>query len=136
MKRNIALKVFTGLMSLFLLTSCQSAKNPYQISITQNQQVIKTYSLEMIQKMPVKSFAKDGKIESGPSVAVLLEDLGIKDFSKLTFKNGSGETFQVINPENFILDITNRGTCKLASEKLSKEQWLKDITEIEIETEP
>jgi hypothetical protein len=132
MKRNRFLKATVCLVSLSWLISCQSIKNPYGLMVVQNQQPIKTFTIEMIQKLPAKSFIMDGKLESGPTVASLLENAGIKDFVEISIKNGSGESFQTKTPEKFILDITNRGTVKLASEELSKEKWLKDVTEIEI----
>jgi len=135
MKKNVVLVTVCCIL-LVMMGSCQNTTKSYNLVVVQNQQPIKAYTIKMIQKMPSKSFILDGKVESGPTLAVLLEDAGIKEFSEIFVKNDAGEYFQTKNPEKYILDITNRGTVKLASEELSKDQWLKDITEIESKSQP
>jgi hypothetical protein len=136
MSKKDFLTFTVGFMSLLVLASCQSAKTSYEVKITKNQQLIKSYTMQDIQKMPTKSFMEDGKIESGPTLSYLLIDAGITEYSNITIKNEVGKKYKTKTPEGYILDITNRGSVKLASENLPKEQWLKDITEIAIETKP
>ena len=136
MKIRTHLAVSLGLLMISLVISCKTSNSTYEIKILQNQQLVKSYSMDVINKMSFKSFVKDGTIESGPSLAYLLNDAGITTYSIVTLKNQIGEIFNIDhtqNTEDYILDITNHGTVKLASEKLPKNKWFKDITEISVD---
>jgi hypothetical protein len=52
---------------------------------------------------------------------------------------GEGRTFEVSVEfsvddvdEGWILDVTNRGTLKLASDDLPKQQWVRDVAELRL----
>jgi hypothetical protein len=136
MNKKVLLVLVLGLVMSFPLVSCRSISKPYFVKVIQNQQLIKSYRLDDIKKMPVHSFVKDGIIESGPTLAYLLEDAGIKSFTSITLKNAKGEFYKIQSSMGEIIDITNRGSIKLASENIAKNKWLKDIIEISVETLP
>lgn len=131
-------KFFIVLLGSLVMVATISCQKPFPstINVIHNQQLIKSYPIPEIKKMPVRSFIKEGKIESGPSLSYLLLDAGFTKVKEVTVKNEKGESYQTSQIENLILDITNRGTVKLASETLSKNKWIKDISEIVVETQP
>ena len=52
---------------------------------------------------------------------------------------GEGRTFEVgldiaavDVDQDWVLDVTNRGTLKLAAEGLARQQWVRDVGEIRI----
>lgn len=89
------------------------------------------------------SFAEvdiDGDIQSGPRLLDVLASSGVDEWQTAeVIGMGEGRTFEVgldiaaaDADEDWILDVTNRGTLKLAAEALAREQWVRDVGEIRI----
>ena len=127
------------IMILFtLLIGCAQSK-PYELQVLIDKQPYKTFTLKELKAMPAESFLADGKVESGPSIATLLKYTGVQTYGKIEIMNEAFELVEFSSEQNMnqlILDITNRGNIKLASESIAKQDWMKDITTIAVTTHP
>lgn len=80
----------------------------------------------------------DGDLQSGPLLLDVLEASGVGDWeSGRVFGMGEGRVFEVALDidsgevdHGWILDVTNKGTLKLASANLPKDRWVRDVGEI------
>lgn len=88
---------------------------------------------EVIASLPAASETIEGKSQDGPRVSDLLKAAGVDSYTQLIF-SGTGTytvTADQVN-EHFLLDLSNRGTYKMASPDIPKVDWVKDITQIEV----
>ena len=82
----------------------------------------------------------DGDEQSGPRLLDVLAASGVDDWEAAqVIGMGEGRVFEVgldiaaaDVDESWILDVTNRGTLKLAAEALDRDQWVRDVGEIRI----
>lgn len=108
----------------------------YKVKIIYAGTEVKSYSIEDIKKMNTVSLEIDGIKEEGPSIADILKENNIKDYSKITFVGMWTDSLSMTKEQiekGTLLDITNHGTVKLASAAINKNKWIKDIASIKIE---
>lgn len=82
----------------------------------------------------------DGDTQNGPRLLDVLEASGVDGWETAeVIGMGEGRTFEVglditaaEADEGWVLDVTNRGTLKLAAEALARQQWVRDVGEIRI----
>jgi hypothetical protein len=82
----------------------------------------------------------DGDTQSGPRLLDVLAASGVEEWQTAeVIGMGEGRTFEVgldvaaaDADEDWVLDVTNRGTLKLAAEALARNQWVRDVGEIRI----
>jgi hypothetical protein len=82
----------------------------------------------------------DGDTQNGPRLLDVLEASGVEDWETAqVIGMGEGRTFEIeldITAEDvderWVLDVTNRGTLKLAADDLARDQWVRDVGEIRI----
>jgi hypothetical protein len=82
----------------------------------------------------------DGDEQSGPLLIDVLAASGVDGWEQAeVLGKGEGRSFDVgveieanAVDDGWILDVTNRGTLKLAAEALPREQWVRDVGEIRI----
>jgi hypothetical protein len=90
--------------------------------------------------VPFMEMDIDGDTQNGPRLLDVLEASGVEDWENAqVIGMGEGRTFEVglditaaETDASWILDVTNRGTLKLAAEGLSRQQWVRDVGEIRI----
>lgn len=88
-----------------------------------------------LKALPLAQISVEGKIEEGPRLQDVLQLAGVKDFQRVTLTGREGSITlakEDVTPE-VLLDLTNHGTVKLASPKVPKKDWVKDITLIKVE---
>ncbi len=89
------------------------------------------------------SFARvdiDGDTQNGPRLLDVLAASGVEDWETAqVIGMGEGRAFEVgldiaaaDVDEDWILDVTNRGTLKLAAQALNRNHWVRDVGEIRI----
>ncbi len=90
--------------------------------------------LDAVKKLPLAQITVDGKVQEGPKLLNVLSLAGITDFTELTITGSSAPTTltRAQVDDNTILDFSNRGTMKLATTYIPKDNWTKDITEITV----
>lgn len=82
----------------------------------------------------------EGEEQAGPLLLDVLAASGVADWTDgEALGLGEGRTFEVAVEfsvddvdEGWILDVTNRGTLKLASDDLPKQQWVRDVAELRL----
>jgi hypothetical protein len=92
------------------------------------------------ESVPFTEMDIDGDIQNGPRLLDVLEASGVDEWETAqVIGMGEGRTFEVgldiaaaETDESWILDVTNRGTLKLAAQDLSRQQWVRDVGEIRI----
>ena len=89
-------------------------------------------TLDDIKTLSVSQVTAEGRVEEGPLLKDVLALAGVTEFTEVSLTGSSSPatlTFEQVD-ENTILDLTNRGTLKLATTYISKDAWTKDISEI------
>jgi hypothetical protein len=91
-------------------------------------------TVDMIKTLPVSQVTAEGRVEEGPLLKDVLALAGVTEFTEVSLTGSSSPatlTFEQVD-ENTILDLTNRGTLKLATTYIPKDSWTKDISEITV----
>jgi hypothetical protein len=87
---------------------------------------------------PFTERTADGDVQSGPLLLDVLEASGLEDWtSGEVVGMGEGRVYEVgldISSsevdDGWILDVTNKGTLKLAAVDLPRQNWVRDVGEI------
>lgn len=85
-------------------------------------------------ELPLGQITVEEKVEEGPRLLDVLAAAGITSFTEVTL-TGPESTMTLTTDqvdEQVLLDLTNRGTVKLASPYVPKVDWVKDITLIQV----
>jgi hypothetical protein len=88
--------------------------------------------------VPFAEMTIDGDIQNGPLLSAVLDASGVSEWdSGEVVGFGEGRVFEVgldisssSIDDGWILDVTNKGSLKLASVELPREQWVRDVGEI------
>ena len=104
-------------------------------------EVVADWTLAALEEtVPFSELTIDGDTQNGPLLTEVLAASGVEDWvSGEVVGFGEGRVFEValdltadeIN-EGWILDVTNKGSLKLASADLPREQWVRDVGEINL----
>ncbi len=95
---------------------------------------------DLRESVPFATVDVDGDSQNGPRLLEVMAASGVEGWQTAeVIGMGEGRTFEVgldISPaevdDGWILDVTNRGTLKLAAEGLPRSQWVRDVGEIRI----
>jgi hypothetical protein len=101
--------------------------------------VVASWTLDELEE--TVSFAEieiDGDSQSGPLLLDVLAAAGVNDWQTAeVLGKGEGRSFDVgleMSASDvdraWVLDVSNRGTLKLAAEDLPREKWVRDVAEI------
>ncbi len=90
--------------------------------------------------VPFTEMDIDGDTQNGPRLLDVLTASGVDDWATAeVIGMGEGRSFEVgldidaaDTDEDWILDVTNRGTLKLAADDLARDLWVRDVGEIRI----
>ena len=118
-----------------------NGEETYSIKIYVNDKLTGSVTLEEIDSLDKVAFSTEDKDEEGPILTDVLEFAGIEDFNKVTAvgmtkgRIASAELTLERDQidDTVILDITNRGTTKLAGKNISSNDWIIDVSELRIE---
>lgn len=95
---------------------------------------------DLEESIPFVELDIDGDTQSGPRLIDVLAASGVEDWQTAeVIGMGEGRAFEVgldvvaaDVDDGWVLDVTNRGTLKLAAEALARDQWVRDVGEIRI----
>lgn len=95
---------------------------------------------DLEEQVPFVDVTIDGDTQSGPLLIDVLDASGVGEWeSGEVVGMGEGRVFEVgldISSadvdDGWILDVTKQGTLKLASAELARDQWVRDVGEINI----
>ncbi len=110
----------------------------YRIPVVQDGEVLAEFDIEQLQELGTRRIEMQGKYEEGPPLLAVLEAAGVSDFESVVVTgvgvrdSGSLELTKDQVDEDVLLDIANRGTCKLAGPNIAYEDRVRDITRIEV----
>ncbi len=93
------------------------------------------FTWDDLKKLPVAQMTAEGKVEEGVRLMDVLIAAGVIGFSEINLNGSSSPatlTFEQVQDETTILDFTNHGTVKLATNYIPKANWTKDVARIEI----
>lgn len=104
-------------------------------------EAVATWTIESLQAaVDFVTLTIDGDEQSGPRVLDVLAASGVTEWETAeVLGKGEGRSFDVgvtisateVDAE-WVFDVTNRGTLKLAAAELPREQWVRDAGEIRI----
>jgi hypothetical protein len=94
----------------------------------------KPFTLDDIKKLPAVQASMDGINQNGPLLTTLLSAAGVTTYREVTLTGGGASLTLTPNQVagQTMLDFNNRGLVKLASLLVPKDQWVKDITLIQV----
>ena len=128
--------LFTGLLCLLALTvpACGKSETKGLLEVIATDGSSVGITLDDLNGLPQAQINVDGRVEEGPRLFDVLRFAGVSEFTQVTLTGSSSPvtlTSEQVD-DNTILDITNRGTVKLASTYVPKPDWTKDITLITV----
>ncbi|MEZ4502521.1 MAG: hypothetical protein R3C39_07840 [Dehalococcoidia bacterium] len=110
------------------------------LNVTRGDELLKAWTLDEILALPQQEIEADGDTQTGPWLRDLLAASAVGTWQHATVHgSGEGRAFDIeleieSGPaEGYVLDITRRGTAKLAGQDLPRERWVRDVTEIRID---
>lgn len=88
-----------------------------------------TFTVDDIKALPLAQYMTEGKVEEGPKLLDVLAKAGVGEFSEIVISGPkSSQTLAKTQVDDqTVLDLTNRGTVKLATPALAKADWVKDV---------
>lgn len=122
-------------------TEADNGEPQIVLTVYMADEVVAEWTLEGLQaEVEFVTLTIDGDEQSGPRVLDVLTASGIADWETAeVLGKGEGRSFDIgieINAdevdEEWVFDVTNRGTLKLAAADLPREQWVRDAGEIRI----
>ena len=112
------------------------------LRVSQGGAVLVDWTLEELQAaLPFTEMELEGSTQSGPLLLEVLTAAGVTSWERGEVIGwGEGRAFEVgLEIEaaevdaGWIFDVTNRGTVKLASDDLPKQQWVRDVAELALD---
>jgi len=144
---RLAAAVVAGL-ALALLAACSESSNGPTatvepgtlLRVLRDGETLRVWTLEELLALPQQEVEIDGDVQNGPWLRDVLAASNVGEWTRATVVGaGEGRAFGIeveieSGPaDGYILDITRRGTAKLAGLDLARERWVRDMTEIRID---
>ena len=110
---------------------------PYSIAVRRGGTTLKTYDLAALRALPQSRVVIDGKEQTGPSLAALLEDAGVASYDSVLV-TGAGlrdKGSLTLTPaqvrQRVQIDFSDRGTVKVCGPDLYHAEWVRDVLSID-----
>jgi hypothetical protein len=110
----------------------------YSIAVRQGGATLKSYDLAALRALPQSRVVIDGKEQTGPSLATLLEDAGAGSYDDVLVK-GAGlrdKGSLTLTPDQVRqrvqIDFSDRGTVKVCGPDLYHAEWVRDVLTIDV----
>jgi hypothetical protein len=129
-----------GTSSTLAPESVLPSPSGYSIAINVEGRTVAYFSLDQLKKMPQVKLRAADRDNEGPTLPTLIKTAGLDEFQSVKVigqdrgRMADAEldlTRAQVN-EQTVLDITNRGTCKFASPDVAFENWIYDVTALDI----
>lgn len=152
MLKKVFLMILTAGLVISGATGCSGEseeENPndtkseevYSIKIYINDRLEYSITFDEIDALDKVAFSAENKDEEGPLLTDVLKAGGISFFNQVTVvgmsKGRLASAELVLTRDQIdnsvILDITNRGTTKLAGKNIPSNDWIIDVSELRIE---
>lgn len=92
------------------------------------------FLMKDLKNLPLTTIFADGSPQEGPSLLAVLKSAKVDDFKEVvvTGREGTKKLARSELTEQLVLDFNNRGSVKLASPTMPRDERIRDITRIEI----
>lgn len=92
------------------------------------------FRMDDLKKLPLTTIFADGSPQEGPTVLAVLKAASVGEFEEVavTGREGTKKLVRADVTEQLVLDFNNRGSVKLASPTMPRDERIRDITRIEI----
>lgn len=110
----------------------------YRVPVVRDGEVLAEFDVQELEALGTRRIEMQGKYEEGPSLLTILEAAGVDEFESVVILGAgvrdSGRLELALDEvdENVLLDIANRGTCKVAGPDIAYEDRVRDIIRIEV----
>ena len=110
---------------------------PYSISVRRGGETLKDYDLAALHSLPQSRVVIDGKQQTGPSLAALLQDAGAARYDSVEVRGaglrdkGSLTLTAAQVGQKVQLDFSDRGTVKVCGPELFHAEWVRDVLTID-----
>lgn len=137
------------LLVLLVLAGCGGGTGPgtgggagpapdgYAVVVSRDGQELARLDLAALQALPQSAVETPGTggegVQEGPSVAAVLAEAGVTGPLDVTVTGDEGTVaFTAAELAGAVLDVTNRGTTKLAGADLPRDRWIRSVTALEV----
>jgi hypothetical protein len=135
MRRNILLirAVAVGALAAGLV-ACGASETDVQLVVQDNHRVLDRFTLSRLEQLPQVQVAppQSHRVQQGPSVRSILDAAGATGV--ISVRVEGRDPAQTLTAgeldDRTILGFTKRHTLKLTGAKLSRDQWVRDVTEL------
>jgi hypothetical protein len=123
-------------------TNPPAPRGPVVLRVTLGGKVLREWSVADLQaEIGYARFSLDGDAQEGPLMLKVLDASGAKGWkSGKAIGSGESRAFEIevdFSPgdvnNTWILDVTKRGTLKLAGENLDRAKWVRDVKELRLQ---
>jgi hypothetical protein len=109
----------------------------YSVAVRQGGTTLASYDLAALRALPQSRVVIDGKEQTGPLLATLLEDAGVGSYDAVLVK-GAGlrdKGSLTLTPDQVRqrvqIDFSDRGTVKVCGPRLYHAEWVRDVLSID-----
>jgi hypothetical protein len=109
---------------------------PYSIKVEGGGVVLKEYDLAALRALPQASVEIDGKAQGGPLLATVLADAGSAHYRTVQIRGAALRDAGRLTltaaqvARDVQLDFSDRGTVKVCSAWLDRQEWVRDVLTI------
>jgi type IV pilus biogenesis protein CpaD/CtpE len=135
MRRNIPLIRAVAVVALAAgLVACGASETDVQLVVQDNHRVLDRFTLSRLEQLPQVQVAppQSHRVQQGPSVRSILDAAGATGV--ISVRVEGRDPAQTLTAgeldDRTILGFTKRHTLKLTGAKLSRDQWVRDVTEL------
>lgn len=115
-----------------------SREDVYRVPVVRDGEILAQFDIGQLQELGTVSVEMQGKTEEGPPLLRVLEAAGVDSFDSVVITgagvrdSGRLELTREQIDEDVLIDIANRGTCKIAGPDIAYDDRVRDITGIEV----
>ncbi|OBB98626.1 hypothetical protein [Mycobacterium sp. 852002-40037_SCH5390672] len=118
------------------LAACGASENQGQLVVQENHRVLERFTHSQLQQLPQVEVATPqshgAQVQKGPSVRSILDAAGANGAVKVRVEGRDpAQTLTAAElDDQTILGFTKRNTLKLAGTRLTRDQWVRDVTDL------
>lgn len=116
------------------LVACGASESDVQLVVQDNHRVLDQFTLSRLEQLPQVQVAtpQSHRVQQGPSVRSILNAAGAAGVTSVRVEGRDPDQTLTAGEldDHTILGFTNRHTLKLTGAKLSRDQWVRDVTDL------
>jgi hypothetical protein len=107
------------------------------VAVSRGGKVLHRFSVAELRALPPQRVTINGKTQEGPSLKTVLETAGVTSYGSLSvvgygLRDRGRLTVSAAAAEGSMLDFADRGTVKFCNPTLAWDQWVRDVTELDV----